>query len=83
MRVIYEFEKSRSENAKTVLVGNRQQQTFLPLNDLLDVCVKSQFKKSMMNYNIPGNLIFSGHDDKANSNIDIYLEFDGYPVDFC
>lgn len=83
LRVIYEFERNSIVNAKTVLVEKNTGVELNALNDLLDICVKSQFKKSVNNYNIPGNLIFSGVDTKANSNIDIYLEFDSYPIDFC
>jgi len=85
MRVIYEFEKDSLKNAKTCLKTNANgiQTTLLPLNDILDLCIKSRFKKTKNNRNIPGNLIFSGVDEKVNSNIDIYLVLDDYPIDFC
>ena len=58
MRVIYEFEKSINDNSKTILqYDDSLKNILLPLNDLLDVCVKSQAKKSALNYNIPGDLI--------------------------
>ncbi len=83
LRVVYEFEKIDFDNANAVTIENATQKILLPLNDILDVCVKSQFKKSRKNFNVPGNLIYSGYSQKANGNIDIYIDFDDYPIDFC
>lgn len=85
MRVIYEFEKDFLNNAKTCFKteSNGIQTTLLPLNDILDLCIKSRFKKTKKNRNVPENLIFSGIDQKTNANIDIYLVLDDYPIDFC
>lgn len=83
IRVVYEFEKQFKTNSEAVLIDNAVQTQFLPMNDLLDLCIKSQFKKNKKNGNVPGNLIFSGKDDKLNANIDIYLDLDEYPIDFC
>ena len=40
IHVIFEFEKDSFSNAKTMLSGISGQSLF-PLNDLLDVCIKS------------------------------------------
>lgn len=42
MHVVFEFEKSASDNAKTSFRElSRDGAPILPLNDLVDVCVKS------------------------------------------
>lgn len=82
--VIYEYEKIVGENSKTLLQSDTTLSSILmPLNDLIDVCIKSQFKKNALNYNIPGNLISQSGIVEANQNIDIYISIDDYPVDFC
>ena len=42
----------------------------LPLNDLLDLCVRSKFKKSTYNYAIPGNLLLEDYKMQPNRNVD-------------
>ena len=65
--VIYEYEKIASENSKTLLQSDIALSSILmPLNDLVDVCVKSQFKKNALNYSIPGNLISQSGVPEAN-----------------
>ena len=57
IRIVYEFEIDQVLNNKAVLKADGSSTKILPLNDLLDLCVKSAFKKSAINYSIPGNLI--------------------------
>ena len=82
IRVIYEFEKNISANQQAILMDSNQI-PLMPLNDILDVCVKDGFKKNYNNQNIPGNLVVFAKDNKMNNNIDIYLTFDEYPIEFC
>ena len=67
-RVVYEFELDIKTNEKACLSSNDIK--YLPLNDLLDLCVKSMFKKSISNNAIPGNLILEGQQMKSNRNVD-------------
>lgn len=83
LHVVFEFEKDDIRNQTVMHIENSTSQQLFPLNDILDLCVKSQFKKTKNNGNIPGNLIFSGKDEKLNRNIDIYLEFESYPIELC
>lgn len=84
MHVIYEFEKVADDNSKTLLqCSNAQKSMLMPLNDLLDLCVKSQAKKTALNYSIPGDLIPKASSLEANWNVDMYICFDEYPIDFC
>lgn len=78
IHVVFEFEKDSTANAKTMLScidGN----ALFPLNDLKDICIKSQFKKSLANRSIPGNL----KDGSPNKNVDLYFDFNDYPINFC
>ena len=81
IRVIYEFELDANANKKACLENQHTQ--MLPLNDLLDLCVKSMFKKSMVNYAIPGNLLLKDQAMTHSKNVDQYFVFEENPVDFC
>ena len=54
-----------------------------PLNDILDLCVKSKFKKSTENYAIPGNLLLKDYKMQPNRNVDQYFVFEDTPIDIC
>ena len=79
MRVVYEFEFDKKTNQPVCL--SNESTTTLPLNDLLDVCVRSMFKKTQKNFNIPENIMLN--EQMHNNNVDQYLCFDDYPIDFC
>lgn len=81
IRVIYEFELDAIANSIACLNNSTTQ--FLPLNDILDVCVKSMFKKAAINYAIPGNLLMQNHEMIHSKNIDQYFVFDENPISFC
>ena len=83
IHVIYEFERKPRDNAKTVLIETSTNDELLPLYDIIDICIKSQFKKSKINTHIPGNLIYNDISKKYNKNVDIYIDFESYPIDFC
>ena len=55
----------------------------MPLNDILDLCIKSLFKKSSINYNIPGNLLLKDYNTTYNRNIDQYFVFTKAPIGIC
>lgn len=57
IRIVYEFEIDKQKNEKALLSAQGSTTSILPLNDLLDLCIKSMFKKSKCNYAIPGNLM--------------------------
>ena len=57
IRIVYEFEIDKQRNEKAVLSAQGSATSILPLNDLLDLCIKSMFKRSKFNYNIPNNLM--------------------------
>lgn len=78
IHVLFEFERDSLSNAKTMLSCINGQSLF-PLNDLLDVCVKSQFKKTSPNSMVPADM----RDQSLNKNVDVYFSFDEYPVSFC
>lgn len=82
MHVVYEFEKQKAPNAKTVLEEDIAT-TVLPLNDILDVCIKSRFKKSAINSNVPHDIGQPRNEVTKNKNVDLYLALEDYPVDFC
>lgn len=67
-RVVYEFELDTEANAKACLSSSTTQ--YLPLNDLLDLCVKSMFKKSVENRAIPGNLLLDNYHMTYEKNVD-------------
>ena len=76
MHVVYEFEKDKNDNSIAVLSGLSS--VLLPLNDILDLCIKSRFKKMYANSNVPRNL-----DASVSKNVDQYLVLDDYPVGMC
>jgi len=51
MHVVYEFEKDGDANETAAL--SNVSRVLLPLNDILDLCIKSRFKKMSVNYNVP------------------------------
>lgn len=80
-RVVYEFELDANANAKSCLSNDL---TYcMPLNDLLDLCIKSMFKKAAINYAIPGNLLLDAHNMTYSKNVDQYFVFEENPVAFC
>ena len=83
IHVVFEFELDSQANNKACLSSEQYDMT-LPLNDLLDLCIKSRFKKTLKNSNVPFNLNQPA-DDRAsyNSNVDQWLALDKYPIDFC
>ena len=83
LHVVYEFEKSAVDNEKTCFKDGSNNFKNLPLNDILDVCIRSMFKKFSKNPNIPGNLIHNIGVFESDGNIDIYVALDEYPIDFC
>ena len=83
MHVIFEFEVDQIANDKACLNESSVLKTF-PLNDLLDLCIKSRFKKTLKNSNVPFNLNQPANDIASyNSNVDQWLVLDEYPIDFC
>lgn len=80
-RVVYEFELDSKANEKACL--SSEDIRYLPLNDLLDLCVKSMFKKSISNNAIPGNLLLEDQRMKSNRNVDQWFVFEKNPIDFC
>lgn len=87
MRVIYEFELQSNPNADACLdVSSSMDQMIrcLPLNDILDLCIKSRFKKSLANSNIPFNMDQPlSANASYDQNVDQYLVVDEYPIEFC
>lgn len=81
MHVVYEFERDAEANSPACL--STHSSTTLPLNDLLDLCIKSMFKKTQLNTSIPGNLRCREDDPIYNKNVDSYMCLEEYPVDFC
>jgi len=63
MHVVYEFEKDKNDNSIAVLSGLSS--VLLPMNDILDLCIKSRFKKMYANSNVPRNL-----DASVSKNVD-------------
>ena len=83
MHVVFEFEVDQDANDKACLNDGSSLRTF-PLNDLLDLCIKSRFKKTLKNSNVPFNLNQPANDIASyNANVDQWLVLDKYPVDFC
>lgn len=78
MHVVYEFEKDGRANECAAL--SDVSRTLLPLNDILDLCIKSRFKKMSVNYNVPRCF---DEDQKLSYNVDQWLVLDRYPADFC
>ena len=70
IRVVYEFELCSMANTKPLLSALGSNSQFLPLNDLLDLCIKSLFKKSAANYAIPGNLMLKQNQMTHSKNVD-------------
>ena len=83
IRVIYEFELCSMANTKPLLSALGSNSQFLPLNDLLDLCIKSLFKKSVANYAIPGNLMLKQNQMTHSKNVDQYFVFEDNPISFC
>lgn len=83
LRVIYEFENDADANKKACFNNGNMTVRDLPLNDILDVCIKSMFKKSYANRNIPGNLVHQAAHFESDGNVDIYVVLDDYPICFC
>lgn len=69
-RVVYEFELDRKANSKALLSSSGSSMQFIPLNDLLDLCIKSMFKKSKSNYALPGNLMLDDNYMTYSKNVD-------------
>jgi len=59
------------------------------MNDLMDVMMKSMYKKGVnsnsipSNPNVPKNIGQSQNEQSMNKNIDIYMDFKDYPIQFC
>jgi hypothetical protein len=53
MHVVFEFELDSTANAKSCIESVYK---LLPINDLLDLCIKSRFKKTLKNSSVPFNL---------------------------
>ena len=70
MRVVFEFELDCNANEKGVLAIGSTHSQFCPLNDLLDLCIKSTFKKAETNYAIPGNLLLHNGLVTHSKNVD-------------
>lgn len=84
VRVVYEFELDLNANHKALLNTDDSSTSYvIPMNDLLDLCVKSMFKKVQANYSIPGNLLLDNYQMTYSKNVDQYFVFDEAPVDIC
>ncbi len=75
---IYEFEKEYDLNVKSAYYSDGVK--IKPLNDLRDIMMKFRIKKTVVNSGVPTNV---SHDSPRNTNIDLYLDFDDYPEEFC
>lgn len=84
VRFVYEFELDAVSNHKALLsTDNQSISRMIPMNDLLDLCVKSMLKKSSINQALPGNLLLNDYKMTYSKNIDQYFIFDENPVDIC
>ena len=83
MRVVFEFELDNHANEKALLTLKDTNTQLLPLNDLLDLCIKSTFKKAENNYAIPGNLLLNKGQMTHSKNVDQYFAFEQNPICFC
>ena len=81
MRMVFEFEIDHQDNQKACLSSNDC--IYFPLNDILDLCIKSMFKRPIINYNIPGNLLLENYAMTYSKNIDQYFVFEENPIDIC
>lgn len=53
LHVVLEFEFDESANGKACMSSVHKT---LPVNDILDLCIKSRFKKTLKNSNVPFDL---------------------------
>lgn len=90
-RVVFEFENYKNQNMQASFQTKNDEQYILPLNDILDLCIKSQFSQDN-NFNVPQNMDEFGiehNNDQNNNNKDnipknnTYIVLDNYPIDLC